>query len=128
MASFVTVSGAGVQVNGLMIPVASGSCADVRAGIQSFHDQVFDGSGGYTAVSCTNDPVVVGTRIIWNPSYTYTVSGIGNYQTGSFDVAEIFDPVAGGVLFSSVVSSIIILYLCSRSAGTILSFIRSLGS
>jgi hypothetical protein len=126
MTDFVVVAGAGSQMSGLMVPVASSSCSDVLAGIQLVHDQVFNGSEGYAAVSCTNDPVQVGTQIGWSPAWTYTIAGVGSFEAGAFGVADAFDPVVGGGLFAAVVSSVLILYVCSRSAGTILSFLKGL--
>jgi len=121
MADFVIVAGAGPQLTGLMIPVATGGCGNVLVGIQAVHDQVV--GAGDTVASCSVDPVVPGAQIVLSTGVVWTVSSTGTFNGDGF-VADAFDPAIGGALFASVVSSVLILYVCSRSAGTILNFVR----
>ena len=120
MIEFVTFSGAG-SVSNLIVPVGSSSCVSVLAGAQDIYSQVVTGSD--TAKSCSATPISNGVQIIWSSGAIWTVSSTGTANSDGF-FSDQFDPVVGGTLFGTVVSSILILYICSRSAGTILNFIR----
>ncbi len=122
MLDFVTFSGAGVLSN-LMVPVASSSCSSLIAGAQSIYAQLAVGSD--VAISCSADPVAAGVQLTWSSGAVWTIASAGVADSSSGFVVDAFDPVVGGAIFGAVVSSIIILYLLSRSAGTVVEFIRS---
>jgi hypothetical protein len=124
MSSYVTFSGAGYQINGSMVPVASLVCADVLAGAQAFHDDVLGGSAGYVAVSCSTDPVAIGTNIEWRPAYTYSVSGLGSYHAASSEVAPAFDYALGSQFYIFGFVGVAMVYLFSHGVGLVLKMVR----
>ena len=121
MSDFVTFSGAGALSN-LMVPVASSACSSALAGAQAFYSQLL--AGADVALSCSTDPVAAGSQITWSSGAVWTISSAGTFDSSSGFVVDAFDPVAGVALFSTVVSSVVILYLISRSAATILNFLK----
>lgn len=121
MSDFVTLAGAGSVLTGLMIPVATGACGNVLVGVQAVHDQLL--GAGDTVSSCSVDPVVPGAQITVSSGAVWTVSSTGMFNVDGF-VTDAFNPALGGALFASVVSSVLILYVCARAAGTVLTFVR----
>lgn len=59
----------------------SNSCADVKTAFTAANAQL--GYPSYSAVSCTADPVVVGTSVSFSPSGVWTVSAITATATSS---------------------------------------------
>lgn len=55
-------------------PAASNSCADVKAAFTQAHVSL--GYPSYSAVSCSADPVKVGTTVTFSPTGSWTVSAI----------------------------------------------------
>ncbi len=104
------------------MPVPSSSCSSLISGAQAVYSQILAGSD--VAVSCSSDPVAAGSQLTWSSGAVWTIASAGMADSSTGFVVDAFDPVAGGTLFATVVSSIIILYLCARSAGTVLNFVR----
>jgi len=121
MTEFVTFSGAGALSN-LMVPVASSACSSALAGVQAFYAQLL--AGADVAISCSVDPVGAGSYITWSSGAVWTIASAGVADSTTGFVIDAFDPVVGGALFAAVVTSVITLYVCSRSMGTILNFVR----
>jgi hypothetical protein len=105
-----------------MVPVASSACSSALAGVQAFYAQLL--AGVDLAISCSADPVAVGSQITWSSGSVWTIASAGIADSSTGFVVDAFDPVVGAALFVTVVSSIVILYLFSRSAGSIVNFVR----
>lgn len=74
-------SGTVTNNQGQTWPTNSNSCADVKAAFTAANASL--GYPNYTAVSCTADPVVVGTSVSFTPSGVWTVQAITATATSS---------------------------------------------
>ena len=122
MTDFVTFSGAGALSN-LMVPVSSSACSSLLAGAQSIYSQLAVGAD--VALTCSIDPVAAGAQLVWSSGAVWTIASAGVADSSTGFVIDAFDPTIGGAIFGAIVSSIIILYLLSRSAGAVVEFVRS---
>jgi hypothetical protein len=114
-----------------VVTVANLSCATVRPALTNAMNW-----SGYTAISCSADPVVVGTSVTftnqYGTPYTQSITAVtGSITTGTGTTSTTctadttpFDYTYASGIWALAFTSVITLYVVSLQIGTVLNLIR----